>query len=516
MKTFLLFEDRDLPTEPRLPNNADVLTQDLELGVLVGAMADGDRFLADIASRTLLESLGMVREITYRQDVVRDALEQEQVVRDLYDLAVEAITRERKIYGWLGHPNPSAKLSSALEILEMFVALLRKLRAIAQQHGPEFRSAGFTGFFARVRSELDDAYFAEIDRHLRHLRFSGGIIVSARLDERGRATDLTLRRPEHDKPSLGQRWDGLIHPDPSFEIPDRDQAGAHALTKMKGRGLNAVADALARSTNHILDFFQAMRTELAFYLGCLNLSHRLQASGQPLVFPTPQPAESADVSCEGLVDASLALISEEALTGNHAHAAGRPLILVTGANRGGKSTFLRSVGLAQLMMQAGMPVSARSFSASITKGLFTHFKREEDAGMSTGKLEEELVRMRDITADLGPGCLVLFNEAFASTNEREGSEIGREVVRALLDSGVRVAYVTHLYDLARRLSERPDAYCLRAERERTFALAEGRPLPTSYGGDLYRSIFGTEPGSAVRVVSAESPEGQEQSIRTQQ
>lgn len=136
--------------------------------------------------------------------------------------------------------------------------------------------------------------------------------------------------------------------------------------------------------------------------------------------------------------------------------------------------------------------------------------------MSTGKLEEELVRMRDITADLGPGCLVLFNEAFASTNEREGSEIGREVVRALLDSGVRVAYVTHLYDLARRLSERPDAYCLRAERERTFALAEGRPLPTSYGGDLYRSIFGTEPGSAVRVASAESPEGQEQSIRTQQ
>ena len=64
--------------------------------------------------------------------------------------------------------------------------------------------------------------------------------------------------------------------------------------------------------------------------------------------------------------------------------------MITGANQGGKSTFLRSVGLAQLMMQCGMFVAAESLRASVGQRLFTHYKREEDAAMESGKLDEEL------------------------------------------------------------------------------------------------------------------------------
>ncbi|WP_240977948.1 hypothetical protein [Planctomonas sp. JC2975] len=98
--------------------------------------------------------------------------------------------------------------------------------------------------------------------------------------------------------------------------------------------------------------------------------------------------------------------------------------MVTGANRGGKSTFLRSVGLAQLMMQAGMFVPARSLSATIVSGVFTHFKREEDTALASGKFDEELARMRDIVGQIQPRALILFNESFAATNEREGAEVG--------------------------------------------------------------------------------------------
>ena len=69
---------------------------------------------------------------------------------------------------------------------------------------------------------------------------------------------------------------------------------------------------------------------------------------------------------------------------------------------------------------------------------------------------------------------MLLNESFASTNEREGSEIGRQIVRALLESGVKVAYVTHMFDLASGLRAELDgeAAFLRAERlpdgRRTF------------------------------------------------
>ena len=125
---------------------------------------------------------------------------------------------------------------------------------------------------------------------------------------------------------------------------------------------------------------------------------------------------------------------------------GKSLVVITGANQGGKSTFLRAVGLAQLMLQAGMFVGAETFAADARDGIFTHYKREEDSAMDHGKLDEELDRMSTIAGWLLPGSLLLSNESFASTNEREGSEIARQVLAALTESGVKVVFVTHLFD----------------------------------------------------------------------
>ncbi|GLI35569.1 hypothetical protein DAMNIGENAA_30020 [Desulforhabdus amnigena] len=69
-------------------------------------------------------------------------------------------------------------------------------------------------------------------------------------------------------------------------------------------------------------------------------------------------------------------------------------------DQGGKSIFLRSIGLAQLMMQCDMFVPAESFSSNVCEGLFTHYKREEDPAMKSGKLDEELSRMSEIVDNL--------------------------------------------------------------------------------------------------------------------
>jgi len=203
------------------------------------------------------------------------------------------------------------------------------------------------------------------------------------------------------------------------------------------------------------------------------------------------------LSGRGLYDVCLSLIVSDRVVGNDVTAKGKALVVITGANQGGKSTFLRSIGLAQLMMQCGMFVAAESFRADVREGVFTHFKREEDASMKSGKLDEELGRMSRIVDDMGPSSVLLCNESFASTNEREGSEIARQIIRALLETGTKVLFVTHMFDLARGLdSEKSDsALFLRAERladgRRTFRVVEGEPLPTSHGEDLYRRIFGT-------------------------
>ena len=241
-----------------------------------------------------------------------------------------------------------------------------------------------------------------------------------------------------------------------------------------------------------------LRSELGFYAGCLNLHGRLAGKGEPACFPVPVAAGEVALAAEGLYDVCLTLSVDAPVVGNDVNADGKRLVMITGANQGGKSTFLRSVGLAQLMMQCGMFVPAVSFRASTCDGVFTHYKREEDATMESGKLDEELSRMSGITDEITPNCLLLCNESFASTNEREGSEIAHQIVRALVEAGIKVFFVTHLFDLAQRFSleNMETALFLRAERHadgrRTFRLAEGEPLPTSYGEDVYRRIFGAD------------------------
>ncbi|MGA7814847.1 MutS-related protein [Caballeronia sp.] len=196
-----------------------------------------------------------------------------------------------------------------------------------------------------------------------------------------------------------------------------------------------------------------------------------------------------------MYDASLALRTEHPPIGNDVQGDGKELVVITGANQGGKSTFLRGVGLAQIMMQCGMFVAATSFSANVCDAVFTHYKREEDASMKSGKLDEELKRMSEIVDHIREHSLVLCNESFAATNEREGSEIARQIIVALLQKRVKIVFVTHLYALAHGLHEErtQGMMFLRAQRrvdgERTFKLTEAEPLETSYGEDLYRRIF---------------------------
>jgi DNA mismatch repair ATPase MutS len=197
----------------------------------------------------------------------------------------------------------------------------------------------------------------------------------------------------------------------------------------------------------------------------------------------------------GLYDVGLSINLDGRAVGNDIAADGKHLIMITGANQGGKSTILRAIGTAQLMMQSGLFAPARSFTADVRDGLFTHFKREEDEEMESGKLDEELARMDGIVRAMVPGSMILLNESFSSTNEQEGSEIAGQILRAFADAGVKVVFVTHLFDLADGLYRGGDgaSLFLRAERgvdgARTYRIVEGEPLSTSYGEDVYRSVF---------------------------
>lgn len=495
MKAFLMFPDRDFELQQPLPVNERALTQDLELTTLFQAMSRGDEFLLDVARRAVLSGAGDLDVIRYRQAVLRDCLRNAAVVRSIYEIPIKAIINRKKLWMGIFSRSPRGILREAIALLEIYVALLRELKQIADEHAGRFESEGFIRFFNMIQEELDDAYFATVESHLKALQFREGVLLSAVLGKGNQGDEYVLRKP-HDN---DQSWMGRIlskkPPVYSFRIHPRDEHGARAVSEMKDIGINLVANALAQSADHISSFLTMLRVELAFYVGCLNLAEKLGRLGEPLTFPDPAASDERRHSFKGLYDITLALTMNGKVVGNDVEASCKDLVMITGANQGGKSTFLRSIGVAQLMMQCGMFVPAESFSANVCDGLFSHYRREEDETMKSGKLDEELGRMSDIVDSIRPNSLILFNESFAATNEREGSEIARQIVTALLEGRVKVFFVTHLYELAHGLyaGGMDNALFLRAERKddgvRTFRVIEGEPLQTSYGVDLYEEVF---------------------------
>jgi hypothetical protein len=74
MKAFLMCPDRDFDLGRDLPANEPDLSRDLELDVLLNAMADGDEFLFHVARQGIHSNLTNPAEVIYRQHVLADCI----------------------------------------------------------------------------------------------------------------------------------------------------------------------------------------------------------------------------------------------------------------------------------------------------------------------------------------------------------------------------------------------------------------------------------------------------------
>ncbi|MFE3960046.1 hypothetical protein ACFXPS_38460 [Nocardia sp. NPDC059091] len=346
-----------------------------------------------------------------------------------------------------------------------------------------------------VADTFREEYLNELGRNIEAMAFEQGFEVSAEVGPNGGVAGTVL----HEPPRQSRRRKTLFASRERHVIEISDVSAKKFCSRLLGTTLDRVADVVTRATEALTDFFQTARAELGFLLGCVNLHERLRAADHPVCFPRPIPAGGTpSYDFRSLRDPAICLSARSSVEGNTIDGRGRLLTVVTGANSGGKSTFLRSLGIAQVMMQAGMFVVAEAFEADIRTGIFTYFRNQDDSSMTYGRLKEELVRMRDLTGRVDAGSMVLLNEPFASTSEQDATEILSPITQALVDVGVKVLVVTHLYDFAaaRAEQQRPTDLFLRAQRRadgsRTFRLEPGAPELTAHAMDIYRKIFGPD------------------------
>lgn len=258
---------------------------------------------------------------------------------------------------------------------------------------------------------------------------------------------------------------GTFFPPMGGESRGRDNDLVRDLRLLIERVMAPVGEAIERFLWAKSRDFAALESELAFLLNGVALIARLRGAGLPVCRPEIASVDERMCQMEGGYNVSLALrmISAAAKDGGKAGeivtnpirfdpVQGQVWIL-TGPNRSGKTTYVRAVGLAQLLFQAGLYVPADCARMSPIDALFTHFPGTETAVPGRGRLDEEAARLAEIFAEATPNSLILLNEVLSGTSTVEGLALAHDAVRGLRLLGARAIYVTHLHELATRVEQ---------------------------------------------------------------
>lgn len=126
----------------------------------------------------------------------------------------------------------------------------------------------------------------------------------------------------------------------------------------------------------------------------------------------------------------------------------RRVYILTGANRGGKTTITQAIGQLFVLAQGGIYIPGEAFTFSPVTGIYTHFPADEDKTLDLGRLGEECKRFKAIYEEADSRSLLLLNESFSTTSFEEGYYIAKDSVRAILHKGMRTIYNTHMHKLA--------------------------------------------------------------------
>ncbi len=445
---------------------------DLDLDPLVRALAGRERRRESMVRAVLGEPVSDGAVIAYRQAVLADLMTDARLrdgLASVLPLLAEAARGEEPA----SHTEADwgvLAFTRRLNDLALYVRAADRIKGLLAAASPASR--GLNALRAALEEETGGETFRALQAGLPALR--------AQLSQ-GECITLAINLKPSWEPesaailSIGPRTAGR-------GILQRllaSQEAEHALTPLRrvdASGMLGAEHSLARDLRALLEGTAApviaalqqfhtvhagalahLEGELAFLTGAAELFSRLRAMGLPFCVPEVAPVEERATHIEAGFSLALALRllvdprpgPRRIVPSDISFGPGGRVWILTGPNRGGKTTFLRAVGLSHLLFASGLPVPGRRARLSPVDRIITHFVTQERGTPGEGRLDEEAEGLARIFAEATPQSLILLNEVLAgSTSQVEALALAGDAVRGLRLLGARCVFATHLHDLA--------------------------------------------------------------------
>jgi DNA mismatch repair protein MutS len=432
------------------------LMTDLNLDQIVYAVA-GDREQRDLIIETLSQASADVPTVRYRHEVFRDLedpgllraashfAEQMRAVRvHLAQLPKMHSARQRE--GWFLdaaeiYCDAVRGLAAALADAPVASRALRALRSYLAAYAESSRFTVLAAEAAARRDELARVTYQVRIKGLRVdvSRYDGGSDYSAEIEKtferfrQGAAKDYRVRY---------RAWPGMTHV--GAQVAD-------LVARLFSDEFTALREFCRRHEAFADPVISQFDRELQFYLAYLDYIRPLRSAGLSFCYPE-LTRDSKEILARDTFDLALAAMlipAGKPVVTNEFQLTGRErVIVVSGPNQGGKTTFARTFGQLHHLAAAGCPVPGSAARLFCYDQIFTHFEREEDLADMTGKLEDDLLRIQKALLAATPRSIVIMNEIFTSTTVSDARFLGEKVMAKVIELDLLCVYVTFVDELA--------------------------------------------------------------------
>ncbi len=442
-----------------------------------------------------------VEAVLYRHHTLRD-LERESALEAVLGFA-EGMRQMRN------HLAVQDKLYHALQkqrwFLEALITYCRTVAAFAERLADvDLRSRGFVGLreylTAHVASERFTSLVAETQGVVDAL---GSVSYSVHI----RGSRVRVSRYDGE-PDMSEQVDRIFAKFKQAPVTDYrvNLADWGVMNHVEGRILDLVAqlhpDAFvaleqccARNQGYLDETVDRFDREVQFYLAYLEHIAPLKANGLAFSYPRVS-SRSKHIRATGMFDLALAT----KLTGDNAPVVTNDfhvtdverVLVVSGPNNGGKTTFARAFGQLHYLASLGLPIAGAEARLFLADRIFTHFEREEEIETLRGKFEDELFRIHEILKHATGDSMLIMNESFGSTTLRDALVVGTEVMRRIIDLDALCVFVTFVDELSRLgpstvsmmstvVPDDPAVRTYKVMRKRADGLAYAAAIAEKYG-----------------------------------